>query len=263
MKQSTFIRTTGIVLFILFLAVSAITFVEFNNIKIHLKTIPQTSLIIMNYGVLAAGILGIMLFVLMWLGGESKSHERAHTTKSQSDETKFAAAQDIEIALTSEDILPQAERIASEIVSDTDKIADYETFAEKILSKICRRFEFVQGILFMRGGDDVFRMKSTFAYFSEDKIADFALGEGINGQVAKNGTPLIIENVPRNYITIVSGLGQSAPEYLMVYPIISDDRTIALVELASFTKFPPVVEKTLELLTPMFLNRLKQGTSPV
>jgi len=65
----------------------------------------------------------------------------------------------------------------------------------------------------------------------------FKTGESLPGQVAKNKTILNISNIPENYINIFSGLGKSSPKYMLFIPILYNNKTIGVIELASFKSF--------------------------
>jgi transcriptional regulator with GAF, ATPase, and Fis domain len=48
---------------------------------------------------------------------------------------------------------------------------------------------------------------------------------------------MVINDVPKNYIKIESGLGKSNPEALMIVPLSIDDKVFGIIEIASFNKF--------------------------
>lgn len=63
---------------------------------------------------------------------------------------------------------------------------------------------------------------------------------------------LSIENIPKNYITVLSVLGSSSPGKLIIIPLIANDNTNAVIELASFTDFPEEInEITQEVSQPL------------
>jgi putative methionine-R-sulfoxide reductase with GAF domain len=68
----------------------------------------------------------------------------------------------------------------------------------------------------------------------ESKTIKYEFGEGLAGQVAKEGRKINIDNVPEGYITIISGLGAASPNHLLIYPVMQDDQVAAVVEKASF-----------------------------
>jgi signal transduction histidine kinase/DNA-binding response OmpR family regulator/HPt (histidine-containing phosphotransfer) domain-containing protein len=68
---------------------------------------------------------------------------------------------------------------------------------------------------------------------SDDK--GFAPGEGIAGQAAIEGKTIILSELPKDYIRIGSGLGDSPPRVLAVVPIAIQKRVLAIMEIASFS----------------------------
>ena len=96
----------------------------------------------------------------------------------------------------------------------------------------------MQGLFFVREKDsDNFKITGKYAYFGESEPKDFKLGEGLSGQTAKNQIALNLKDIPENYVTILSGLGSSSPNHLIIIPIIFNNETIGIIELASFKEF--------------------------
>ncbi|MBO4371318.1 MAG: GAF domain-containing protein [Bacteroidales bacterium] len=130
------------------------------------------------------------------------------------------------------------EQVASDIAVDLEQTADLNDYFDKLLSNFAKVFDIVQGVAYaLNPKIDKFEIKSTYAYYTPDTDRTFELGEGINGQVAKDKKILMLDNIPENYIqVVVSGLGQGSPKHLIFIPIVFNGKTIALVELATFEK---------------------------
>ena len=62
-------------------------------------------------------------------------------------------------------------------------------------------------------------------------------GEGLLGQCMVEKTPILVTSVPNQYLRISSGLGEAPPNLILVAPLCSGSRVMAVVELASFTSF--------------------------
>ncbi|MFP4024956.1 MAG: GAF domain-containing protein [Thiohalospira sp.] len=119
-----------------------------------------------------------------------------------------------------------------------DTKLNLEKYSEKLLSNIAKELDIVQGLLFKRIKElDEFTIAGKYAYFGETDPKNFKLGETLSGQVAKNQTILNLSDIPENYITILSGLGTSSPNHLLIIPIMFNEETIAVLELASFKEF--------------------------
>ncbi len=138
----------------------------------------------------------------------------------------------------------KASKVAANFMKGLSEVADKDKFTEQVLIRLSKVFNIVQGIFFLYNNkEDLYYTANTFAFYSTDTDKKFKMGEGITGQVAKNQKFLLIDNVPDNYITIVSGLGEGTPRYLAFMPIIDEGKTIGVIEFASFHKLPEPTEK--------------------
>lgn len=155
-----------------------------------------------------------------------------------------------------------SKEIADKFIKSIDVADTIEKFTENVLKNFAQVFEIVQGIFYLLDEkENVFKISNTFAFYSTETNKKFVVGEGINGQVVKNRKILIIDNVPENYITVVSGLGEGTPKYLIFIPIIIKDNAIGLIELASFVQFPENAEKIFTLIAQKLADLLQNYIS--
>ena len=145
------------------------------------------------------------------------------------------------------------------LYNDLRCIERYSTF---ILSELAKEMEISQGAFFISSARDnrpAFKMISGYALPGEESIGKtIELGEGFPGQAAKDGVLLNICNVPEGYLTIESGLGKSSSSSLLVFPVKSEDKVIAVIELASFRKFRKEDELFLLSISPVIGEQLKK-----
>jgi signal transduction histidine kinase/CheY-like chemotaxis protein/HAMP domain-containing protein len=95
----------------------------------------------------------------------------------------------------------------------------------------------------------ILRLTSTYAYAKRKNLSNrFELGEGLVGQCALERKPIIVTEVPKDYVQITSGLGEAAPRNLAVYPVFFEDQVRGVIELGSFHEFTPVQLAFLEQL---------------
>lgn len=124
---------------------------------------------------------------------------------------------------------------------ETNQGTELIIYSRKVLSLLAKEKEICQGIFYFvdrSAKTPVLRILSAYAYdTTETEKRVFDIGEGFPGQVAKDGALINIFDVPDGYITIVSGLGSSDPSSLILFPVIHDEKVLAVIELASFHRF--------------------------
>lgn len=188
------------------------------------------------YLILIIGILGVVaLFVLAILATYKKDIEDKYSkTQINLEDNKSTNTEDVENKEAALDIELYLKKIVPRHNAKTDLIK----YSEKILSNIAKEFDIVQGLLFVKEKEsEKFNIAGKYAYFGDEEPKSFIYGETISGQVAKNKKALRLEEIPDNYVTILSGLGSSSPDHLIVIPIVVEENTIAIIELASFKEF--------------------------
>ncbi|MGQ2978936.1 MAG: response regulator [Polaromonas sp.] len=84
--------------------------------------------------------------------------------------------------------------------------------------------------------EDTGRLQRVAAYgFSkevEDKPQSFYSADGLVGQAALENRVLQLDDLPDNYLTVTSGLGQTAPRHVLIVPVLHDGQVNGVAELA-------------------------------
>jgi signal transduction histidine kinase/CheY-like chemotaxis protein/HAMP domain-containing protein len=129
---------------------------------------------------------------------------------------------------------------------------DLTTACELVLSELAPLVGAQHGALYTLDGTgrdrSVLKLQAAYAC-REDQPRSFRVGEGLVGQCAVSGERILTGDLPPEYITITSGLGQAAPRALIVLPIAFEDQILGVLELASLQRFSPVHLDFLEQLT--------------
>jgi len=100
------------------------------------------------------------------------------------------------------------------------------------------------GSIFIEDGG-TYRRSGVYATAPGSVPERFAVGEGLLGQVAKEGRPILVSDVPEGYLEVGSSLGRAAPRHLLVAPFALEGRIDAVVELGFFA---PIQDSDVELL---------------
>jgi GAF domain-containing protein len=120
---------------------------------------------------------------------------------------------------------------------NNEKLVEY---ASECLSMFSREKEISRGAFFLRdisNGKHVVRLISSYASpEANNEGILLEMGEGLPGQVARDGRTMIITDIPGEYF-ITSGLGKALPESLIIFPVRSGEKILAVIELASFHRF--------------------------
>jgi PAS domain S-box-containing protein len=83
-------------------------------------------------------------------------------------------------------------------------------------------------------------------------------GEGLVGQVFLESQTIYLKQIPANYLTISSGLGDSMPTSVIIVPLKTNDKVEGILELALFKELQPYeiefLEKMGETLASSIVN---------
>ena len=81
-------------------------------------------------------------------------------------------------------------------------------------------------------GQPVLRLLGSYAYQRRKSLANqFAFGEGLVGQAALERTLIQIDEVPADYVHVVSGLGDAVPRAICVLPLVFEGQVRGVVEI--------------------------------
>lgn len=119
---------------------------------------------------------------------------------------------------------------------------DIEEFSTNIIRNLTKYISANQGGLFVINDDnpnDVYiQLVAAYAYDKEKMLQKrINLGRGLIGRCILEKRTINMTEIPQNYISITSGLGESTPQNLLIVPLIFDDTVYGVLELASFKKF--------------------------
>ena len=129
---------------------------------------------------------------------------------------------------------------------------DLESVSRLIMSELTPLVSAHHGAFFI--GDQapsgaLLKLIASYAYRARKHVANrFAPGEGLVGQAALEKQPILLQNVPDDYIQITSGLGEAPPRNIIVLPILFEGEVKAVIELASFLPFSQIHQTFLDQL---------------
>jgi signal transduction histidine kinase/ActR/RegA family two-component response regulator len=129
---------------------------------------------------------------------------------------------------------------------------DLTVVAELIMNNLVPLVGAQHGTFFLaegNAGDTRLRLIAGYGLRAEiEAPSQFRLGQSLIGQVAKTKQPIVVTELPPDYVKISSGLGDAAPASLMILPIVFEDQILGVIEIGSFSPFTQVHRDFLEQL---------------
>ena len=98
-------------------------------------------------------------------------------------------------------------------------------------------------------GDAELRLLSSYAHGGERLAQTLRLGQGLVGQCAVEKKRILLADLPPDFITVSSSLGEARKLSIIVLPVLFEGQTKAVIELASLKSFGTGSLAFLELLT--------------
>lgn len=133
----------------------------------------------------------------------------------------------------------------------TQGATDMQLMCDKVISKLSELIGAGHGVIYVSEIFDNNRIKNlsltgSFAFQQRKNLVDkINIGEGLVGQCAKERKPILLTEVPADYIKINSALGEQTPLNIVAVPILFEHLLVGVIELASFQ---PITEKHLQML---------------
>ncbi len=129
---------------------------------------------------------------------------------------------------------------------------DLESVSKLIMSELTPLVSAHHGAFYIKDDDDntpVLKLIASYAFKERKHIGNlFHIGEGLVGQAALEKKPILLTNVPEDYIRISSGLGEASPRNILVLPVLFEGEVKAVIELASFLPFSQIHQLFLDQL---------------
>jgi HAMP domain-containing protein len=130
----------------------------------------------------------------------------------------------------------RAKTTLAEIASRLQTADAPEEFARRLMSKLVPVLQGLCGAFFLLDeAAQRFRFIGGYSYPKRDDLDwSFAMGQGIVGQCGKEKKTITLTDIPPNYINTISELIEVAPRAIVVVPVLSRERVLGVMEIASF-----------------------------
>ncbi len=108
---------------------------------------------------------------------------------------------------------------------------DLQRLGDAVLRFLAEFFDAHAGAFYAKSGERFIRI-ATYGVPADGRVPEqFRAGETLMGQAAKDKRAFFVQDVPDNYLTFGSSLGQSKPRYLAIAPAVADKEVNAVFEL--------------------------------
>jgi PAS domain S-box-containing protein len=124
----------------------------------------------------------------------------------------------------------------AEILRNTQQNVDEVSYS--IISNIVKYLGANQGGLFILNEENekpTLELIAAYAYNKKKYLEKTVMvGQGLLGQAVLEKSMIYLTEIPNNYITITSGLGESNPNTLLIVPLQANNVIYGVIEIASF-----------------------------
>lgn len=140
----------------------------------------------------------------------------------------------------------------ADITTNLTRILDLESLSKTFLSKVVPLVDSCHAVFYLKedGKENPkprYKLLASYAFKERKHLSNtFVEGEGLVGQVILEKSPIILTDVPDDYIQVKSGLGEAPPLTIYVLPVMFKGDVKAVLELASFKTFTPEQQIFLE-----------------
>jgi signal transduction histidine kinase/HAMP domain-containing protein/CheY-like chemotaxis protein len=144
---------------------------------------------------------------------------------------------------------------------------DLLTVGKLILSELAPVVSAQQGVFYIVENSSQkpeLKLLASYAYGGRKGLKNrFRLGESLIGQAALEKRRILLTDVPADYVTVSSGLGESRPMNIVVLPVLFEGEVKAVMELSSLDRFSSTHQAFLDQLTEsigIVLNTIEANT---
>ena len=131
---------------------------------------------------------------------------------------------------------------------------DLKELARLIMTEVTPLIKAQHGACYLpedQNNEGVFRLYAGFGFDPPEERLRIRKGVGLAGEALSQQVEQQISNVPPGYVTIQSGLGSAQPEHLYILPIVTEGRSLGVVEFASYEEFREIHKNFLRQLVAL------------
>jgi signal transduction histidine kinase/CheY-like chemotaxis protein/putative methionine-R-sulfoxide reductase with GAF domain len=128
---------------------------------------------------------------------------------------------------------------------------DLQNLLSQLISFVTKKINGQVGVIYLlneKSDERQYELSASYAFKRRKGLPNvFKFGEGLVGQAALEKEIIVVSDIPKDYISINSGIGSSVPTNIVVIPCNYQNKVVAVLEIASTSEFSELVIEFLEL----------------
>ncbi|WP_233843712.1 response regulator [Dyella sp. 2HG41-7] len=141
---------------------------------------------------------------------------------------------------------------ATNISTSLQVATNHQDFAHRFVSQLAPLIQ--SGVALFYGYDETrgrLDLLGSYGLRLQASPDAYMPGEGLVGECAASRQPIVLDQVPSNYLRIDSGSGSAVPSHLTILPLLVRNQLVGIMEFAGFTALTPHQQQLLDELLPM------------
>jgi PAS domain S-box-containing protein len=141
---------------------------------------------------------------------------------------------------------------------------DLKILCDNLLADLVKYINANQGAIFLLNEENrdnaVLELVSAYAWKRKKHLTKtIEIGEGLIGQAAIERDTVFLTDVPDNFITITSGMGDANPRSILIVPMLFNDELFGIMEFASFNVYEPFEVQFVEKLAEITASTISRA----
>lgn len=113
-----------------------------------------------------------------------------------------------------------------------------QEIAANAIRTICQYLNAKVGMAYLKSpsNEDLFTHAGSYAVEAAQLRPFVEKSSGLTGEAIVSQKQLVLSDIPENFLTVVSSLGQAKPEHVVIQPLVYENETIGVLEVGFFRK---------------------------
>ena len=125
---------------------------------------------------------------------------------------------------------------------------EVRNLAQEVVGQVTTYLKAQIGAIYIAENGELNLAGSYAFHYRKENANVVKFGQGLVGQSALENRPIVFSQVPEDYIRINSGLGNSVPKNIVVYPFSYEDQVKGVIEVGSANEFSDLDMQFLDLV---------------